>query len=117
MKHPIIIAGPCSAETREQVWSAALQLKDFRLPAAAGGQGISFFRSGIWKPRTRPGYFEGVGEPGLPWLSDVQKELGLSVCTEVASAHHVELVLKAGLHAVWLGTRTPANPFLSTSST
>ena len=112
MNHPIIIAGPCSAETREQVWSAAMQLKDFRLPAAAGGRGISFFRSGIWKPRTRPGYFEGVGEAGLPWLSDVQKELGLQVCTEVASAHHVELVLKAGFHAVWLGTRTTANPFL-----
>lgn len=112
MSHPIIIAGPCSAETREQVWSAARQLAAFRLPPAAGSGGISFFRSGIWKPRTRPGNFEGIGETGLPWLSDVQKELGLPVCTEVASARHVELVLKAGLQAVWLGTRTTANPFL-----
>lgn len=112
MNHPIIIAGPCSAETQEQVRSAAVQLKDFRLPQPAGGGGISFFRSSIWKSRTRPGTFEGIGEMGLPWLTAVQEELGLPVCTEVVSAHHVELVLKAGLQAVWLGTRTTANPFL-----
>lgn len=112
MNHPIIIAGPCSAETQDQVRSAAAQLKDFRLPSAAGGGGISFFRSGIWKPRTRPGTFEGVGEAGLPWLSGIQQEFGLSACTEVASARHVEQVVKAGLQAVWIGTRTTANPFL-----
>lgn len=112
MNHPIIIAGPCSAETQEQVRSAAGQLKDFRLPQIAGGGRISFFRCGIWKPRTRPGMFEGVGEAGLPWLTAIQEELGLPVCTEVASAHHVELVLKAGLQAVWIGARTTANPFL-----
>jgi chorismate mutase len=112
MKHPIIIAGPCSAETEEQVRTAANELKDFRLPVSAGGEGISFFRSGIWKPRTRPGTFEGVGETGLPWLSRVQEDFGLSVCTEVASARHVELVVEAGLDAVWIGTRTTANPFL-----
>jgi chorismate mutase len=112
MNHPILIAGPCAAESQEQVRQAALQLKDFRLPQAAGGGGISFFRSGLWKPRTSPGGFEGVGEEGLQWLREVQESTGLKACTEVGSARHAEMVLKAGLSAVWLGTRTTANPFL-----
>ncbi|NLA16011.1 MAG: bifunctional 3-deoxy-7-phosphoheptulonate synthase/chorismate mutase type II [Bacteroidales bacterium] len=112
MNHPIIIAGPCAAESQEQVRQAAVELKDFRLPQTAGGRGITFFRSGAWKPRTRPGTFEGVGKEGLLWLKDIQESTGLQTCTEVASAYHAEEVLKVGLSAVWLGTRTTANPFL-----
>lgn len=112
MHSPIIIAGPCSAETEQQVRAAAQELAAFRMPVSAGGEGISFFRSGIWKPRTMPGGFEGVGQDGLPWLRAVQDDYNIPVCTEVASARHVELVREAGLQAVWIGTRTTANPFL-----
>ena len=100
---PWIIAGPCSAESEEQVLAAA---------SALGRQGISVFRAGIWKPRTHPGCFEGVGEKGLEWLRRVQKEYGMKVCTEVAGAAHVEACLKAGVDMLWIGARTTANPFL-----
>ena len=99
---PTVIAGPCSAETEEQVMNTALQLAK---------NGIKIFRAGIWKPRTKPGGFEGVGETGLPWLSEVKRETGMLTATEVATAHHVELTLKHGIDILWIGARTTANPF------
>lgn len=101
-KRPVLIAGPCSAETEDQVLVTA---------GALAAQGVDLFRSGIWKPRTSPGTFEGVGEAGLPWLNRVQKETGLKVCTEVANADHVEKALKYGIDVFWVGARTTANPF------
>lgn len=101
-KRPVVIAGPCSAETEEQVMTTASQLAK---------KGIKLFRAGIWKPRTKPGGFEGIGEQGLPWLQRVQKELGMKVCTEVATRAHVEAALNAGLDLLWIGARTAANPF------
>lgn len=102
LKLPVIIAGPCSAESEEQVLKTAREL-------AEGG--ITIFRAGIWKPRTRPGAFEGVGSEGLPWLQKVREETGMSVSVEVATARHVEEALKAGVDIVWIGARTTANPF------
>ena len=99
---PLIIAGPCSAETEEQVMSTATDL------AKAG---IKIFRAGIWKPRTKPGGFEGIGEEGLVWLERVQKETGMLVATEVATRQHVEAALKHGVDVLWIGARTSANPF------
>ena len=101
-KRPIVIAGPCSAETEEQVMDTAKQL-------AAKGQKI--FRAGIWKPRTKPGGFEGVGVDGLAWLKEVKKETGMYVATEVATSKHVYECLKAGIDILWIGARTTANPF------
>ena len=101
-KRPLIIAGPCSAETEEQVMSTAKQLAD---------KGIKLFRAGIWKPRTKPGGFEGVGVDGLAWLKEVKKETGMYVSTEVATAKHVYECLKAGVDLLWVGARTTANPF------
>ena len=101
-KRPIIIAGPCSAETEEQVMTTAADL------AKAG---IKIFRAGIWKPRTKPGGFEGIGEEGLVWLERVQKETGMLVATEVATRQHVEAALKHGVDVLWIGARTSANPF------
>ena len=101
-KRPLIIAGPCSAETEEQVMNTATQLSK---------KGIKILRAGIWKPRTKPGGFEGVGEIGLPWLSRVQKELGMLVSTEVATPRHVEAAMEAGIDILWVGARTVANPF------
>ena len=101
-QRPIIIAGPCSAETEEQVMSTACQL---------AGKGVRIFRAGIWKPRTKPGGFEGVGEPGLPWLTRVKKETGMLVATEVATPQHVEAALAAEVDILWVGARTVANPF------
>ena len=98
----IIIAGPCSAETEEQVMDTARQLAD---------AGISYFRAGIWKPRTSPDSFEGVGQDALSWLKRVQKETGLRTAVEVANARHVEAVLEAGVDLVWIGARTTVNPF------
>ena len=100
---PSVIAGPCSAETEEQVMQTATQLKEF---------GINVFRAGIWKPRTHPGCFEGVGTPGLKWMQRAKRELGLKIATEVASEKHVFECLKYGVDLVWLGARTTANPFL-----
>lgn len=101
-KRPIVIAGPCSAETEEQVMNTATQLAK---------KGIKLFRAGVWKPRTKPGGFEGNGEKALPWLQRVQKETGMKVCTEVATHAHVEAALNAGVDLLWIGARTVANPF------
>lgn len=99
---PIIIAGPCSAETCDQVLSTARQLSS---------NGIKIFRAGIWKPRTKPGGFEGVGSEGLPWLKKVKEETGMMTATEVANKAHVEEALAAGVDVLWIGARTSANPF------
>ena len=101
-KRPIVIAGPCSAETEDQVMDTATQLCK---------KGIKIFRAGIWKPRTKPGGFEGVGTVGLPWMNRVQQELGMLVATEVATPKHVEAALEADIDILWVGARTVANPF------
>ena len=101
-QRPTVIAGPCSAETEEQVMNTAAQL---------AGKGVKIFRAGIWKPRTKPGGFEGIGKEGLPWLNRVQQELGMKVATEVATKAHVEAALEAGIDVLWIGARTAANPF------
>ena len=97
-----LIAGPCSAETREQVLKTAEGLST--LP-------LDYYRAGIWKPRTRPGEFEGVGNTAIPWLQEVKSQFGLKISTEVAKAEHVEAVLKAGFDMIWIGARSTANPF------
>jgi chorismate mutase len=102
-KRPILIGGPCSAETEEQVMETAAQL------AAEGG--VDAFRAGIWKPRTRPGSFEGVGAPGLKWMQQVKKEYGFKITTEVANHAQVFDALKAGVDILWIGARTTVNPF------
>ena len=103
LPRPMVIAGPCSAESEEQVMETARDL---------AARGIHVFRAGIWKPRTHPGSFEGVGTPGLKWLKRVKEETGMKVCTEVASAKHVYECLKYGIDMLWVGARTTANPFL-----
>lgn len=100
---PSVVAGPCSAETEEQVMETAKGLKEL---------GINVYRAGIWKPRTHPGSFEGVGAPGLKWMQRAKREYGLKIATEVASEKHVFECLKYGVDLVWLGARTTANPFL-----
>ncbi len=102
-ERPFVIAGPCSAETEEQVLETARLLKKT-------GR-VSAYRAGIWKPRTRPNSFEGVGSKGLPWLQRVKKETGLMVSTEVANVKHVYEALKFGIDILWIGARTSANPF------
>lgn len=97
-----VIAGPCSAETEEQVMYTAVQL---------AGRGCHIFRAGVWKPRTKPGGFEGHGEKALPWLQHVKAETGMLTSTEVATPEHVELALKYGIDILWIGARTTANPF------
>jgi chorismate mutase len=99
---PLVIAGPCSAESREQVLKTAEEL---------AAKGIKIFRAGIWKPRTKPGGFEGIGVKGLAWLKEVKAKTGMLVATEVATPEHVFEVLKAGIDLIWLGARTVANPF------
>ena len=93
-ERPLIIAGPCSAETEEQVISTATQLAN---------KGIKIFRAGIWKPRTKPGGFEGIGVDGLAWMKRVKQETGMYVATEVATAKHVYECLKAGIDILWIG--------------
>ncbi len=100
---PYVIAGPCSAETEGQVLNTAREL------AKQGG--VHLYRAGIWKPRTRPNSFEGVGIPGLGWLRRVKEETGLPVTTEVANAQHVYEALKHGIDVLWIGARTTVNPF------
>ncbi|MDR2223290.1 MAG: chorismate mutase [Flavobacteriaceae bacterium] len=100
-QHPAIIAGPCSAETPEQVMTIARGLPKL----------VKVFRAGIWKPRTRPGGFEGVGAIGLKWLQDVKKETGMLLATEVATAEHVQLCLEHDIDILWIGARTAVNPF------
>lgn len=101
-KSPIIIAGPCSAESELQVMETARQLSN---------AGIKIFRAGIWKPRTRPGGFEGVGVVGLPWLQKVKEETGMLTATEIANRYHAENAIDAGVDILWIGARTSANPF------
>lgn len=101
-ERPFVIAGPCSAETEEQVVTTAKQLSE---------KGCHLFRAGIWKPRTKPGGFEGKGDEALPWLADVKKETGMLVSTEVATPEHVEKALQHGIDFIWVGARTTANPF------
>ncbi|MBI4945113.1 MAG: bifunctional 3-deoxy-7-phosphoheptulonate synthase/chorismate mutase type II [Bacteroidetes bacterium] len=100
---PLIIAGPCSAETEEQVLSTAKQIASLKK--------ASIFRAGIWKPRTRPGSFEGVGSAGLEWLKKVKAETGLLTAVEVANVKHVSEALKSGVDVLWIGARTTVNPF------
>ena len=102
LNHPLVIAGPCSAETEDQVLKIANELKN---------SDVSIFRAGIWKPRTRPGGFEGVGEIGLKWLQKAKAETGLLMATEVATAAHVKLALEHDIDVLWIGARTTVNPF------
>lgn len=99
---PFLIAGPCSAETQEQLWQTAEQIKN--LP-------VHLFRAGVWKPRTRPGAFEGKGRQALQWLTEIKQQFGLAICIEVAEAEHVEMALSFGIDCVWIGARTTVNPF------
>ena len=99
---PLVISGPCSAETEAQVLQTAHQLKKI---------GVTIYRAGIWKPRTRPGSFEGVGNEGLKWLKKVKAETGMLVATEVANEKHVYDALRSGIDILWIGARTTANPF------
>ena len=101
-ERPFVIAGPCSAETEEQVMTTALEL---------ASKGCHNFRAGVWKPRTKPGGFEGNGEKALPWMKRVKDETGMLITTEVATPEHVELALKYGMDVLWIGARTTANPF------
>ena len=101
-ERPIVIAGPCSAETEEQVMTTARQL---------AAKGCRIFRAGVWKPRTKPGGFEGNGEKALPWLQAVKKETDMLTATEVAMPEHVELALKYDVDMLWVGARTATNPF------
>ena len=101
-ERPVVIAGPCSAETEEQVMTTATEL---------ASKGCRIFRAGVWKPRTKPGGFEGNGETALPWMKQVKEETGMLVATEVATPEHVELALKYGVDVLWVGARTTANPF------
>jgi len=103
LDHPLVIAGPCSAETEDQVVKIAHQLKD---------TDATVLRAGIWKPRTRPGNFEGVGALGLKWLQRAKEETGMLTATEVASPHHVELALEAGVDILWIGARSTVSPFI-----
>ncbi|WP_396208992.1 chorismate mutase [Flavobacterium sp.] len=102
LKHPLVIAGPCSAETEEQVLQIATELKN---------SDVTIFRAGIWKPRTRPGGFEGVGAVGLKWLQKAKEATGLLMAIEVASAAHVKLALEHDIDVLWIGARTTVNPF------
>ncbi|HPW97381.1 MAG TPA: bifunctional 3-deoxy-7-phosphoheptulonate synthase/chorismate mutase type II [Flavobacterium sp.] len=102
LTHPLVIAGPCSAETEEQVLKIAHELKD---------SDVSIFRAGIWKPRTRPGGFEGVGAIGLKWLQKAKAQTGLLMAIEVANANHVKLAIEHDIDVLWIGARTTVNPF------
>lgn len=103
LTHPLVIAGPCSAETETQVLDIAHQLKD---------SDVNYYRAGIWKPRTRPGGFEGVGAIGLKWLQRVKEETGLKTATEVANKAHVELALEYDVDLLWIGARSTVSPFI-----
>ncbi|BFP39940.1 bifunctional 3-deoxy-7-phosphoheptulonate synthase/chorismate mutase type II [Flavobacteriaceae bacterium GF1] len=103
LPHPLVIAGPCSAETEDQVLHIAHELKD---------SDVSYYRAGIWKPRTRPGNFEGVGAIGLKWLQKVKEETGLKTATEVANRTHVDLALEHDIDLLWIGARSTVSPFI-----
>ena len=102
LDHPLVIAGPCSAETEEQVLKIAHELKN---------TDATVFRAGVWKPRTRPGGFEGIGAIALPWLQRVREETGMKIAVEVANLAHVKLALEADVDILWIGARTSVNPF------
>ena len=103
LEHPLVIAGPCSAETEEQVLKIAHELKH---------TDVTVYRAGIWKPRTRPGMFEGVGAIGLGWLKKVKEETGLLTATEVANKDHVKLALENDIDILWIGARSTVSPFI-----
>ena len=103
LPHPLVIAGPCSAETEDQVLQIAHELKD---------TDVNYYRAGIWKPRTRPGNFEGVGAIGLKWLQKVKEETGLKTATEVANRTHVDLALEHDIDLLWIGARSTVSPFI-----
>jgi chorismate mutase len=103
LSHPLVIAGPCSAETEDQVLSIARELKE---------TDVNYYRAGIWKPRTRPGNFEGVGAIGLKWLQKVKQETGLKIATEVANKTHVDLALEHDVDLLWIGARSTVSPFI-----
>ncbi|MEA1787317.1 bifunctional 3-deoxy-7-phosphoheptulonate synthase/chorismate mutase type II [Arenibacter sp. GZD96] len=103
LDHPLVIAGPCSAETEDQVLRIAHELKD---------TDVNYYRAGIWKPRTRPGMFEGVGAIGLKWLQRVQEETGMKTATEVANRAHVDLALENNVDLLWIGARSTVSPFI-----
>lgn len=103
LTHPLVIAGPCSAETEEQVLKIAHELKH---------SDVNYYRAGIWKPRTRPGMFEGVGEIGLRWLKKAKEETGMKTCTEVANAAHVKLAMDNDVDLLWIGARSTVSPFI-----
>ena len=103
LDHPLVIGGPCSAETEEQVLKIAHELKD---------TDVTVYRAGIWKPRTRPGMFEGVGAIGLGWLKKVKEETGLLTATEVANKDHVKLALDNDVDILWIGARSTVSPFI-----
>ncbi|RZV63256.1 MAG: 3-deoxy-7-phosphoheptulonate synthase, partial [Flavobacteriaceae bacterium] len=103
LEHPLVIAGPCSAETEDQVMKIAHELKD---------TDVNYYRAGIWKPRTRPGNFEGVGALGLKWLQKVKEETGLKTATEVANRNHVDLALEHDIDMLWIGARSTVSPFI-----
>ena len=105
-KRPFVIAGPCSAETEEQVMTTATQHAE---------KGCYIFRAGVWKPRTKPGGFEGHGEPALQWMDQARKETKMLMGTEVATPEHVELAMKYNMDVLWIGARTSANPFAKQS--
>jgi len=102
LSHPLVIAGPCSAETEEQVLKIAHQLKE---------TDATVFRAGVWKPRTRPGNFEGNGVKALPWMAKVKKETGMLTTVEIANAEHAKLALEFDIDIIWIGARTTVNPF------
>ena len=101
-KRPLVISGPCSAETEEQVMTTARALHK---------AGVKIFRAGVWKPRTKPGGFEGLGVEAFPWLNRVKEELGMYVAVEVANSKHVKEALEHRVDIIWIGARTTANPF------
>lgn len=103
LNKPIFIAGPCSAESPQQLHNVASEL--------VKSKSVTLFRAGVWKPRTRPNSFEGVGFEGLKWLAEIQKQFSLPVITEVANANHAEACLKEGIKHLWIGARTTVNPF------
>ena len=103
INEPLIISGPCGAESLEQLLKTAQQLKEINK--------VSLFRAGVWKPRTRPNSFEGKGEEALQWLTEVKKQFGFRITVEVANAQHTEMALKYGVDVLWIGARTTANPF------
>ena len=101
-KEPLYIAGPCSAESREQLLAAA---------QGVAASDVAVLRAGVWKPRTKPGSFEGIGSRALEWMAEAREKYGLKIITEVATPEHLDLALKAGVNGIWIGARTTTNPF------